>query len=72
MPKVYVTKAGDRWDWISYQFYGTCDLYGEIQKANPDLPIEVIASPILPAGIELIIPDIEVPNTVKELPPWKR
>jgi len=72
MPKVYVTKAGDRWDWISYRFYGTCDLYREIQKANPDLPIEIIASPILPAGIKLVIPDIEVPNTVKELPPWKR
>ncbi len=72
MPRSYITKAGDRWDWISYQFYGTCNLYKEIQKANPDLPIEIIASPILPAGIELVIPDVEKPNTVKELPPWKR
>jgi len=72
MSRIYVTKAGDRWDWISYQFYGTCDLYKEIQKANPDLPIELIALPILPAGIRLVIPDIEVPNTVRELPPWKK
>ena len=72
MPKVYVTKAGDRWDWISYQFYGTCDLYKEIQKANPNLSLDLIASPILPAGVELVIPDIETPNTVEELPPWKR
>jgi phage tail protein X len=72
MPRTYITKAGDRWDWISYQFYGTCDLYKEIIKANPQLPIEIIASPILPAGIELVIPDIEVHETVKELPPWKK
>ena len=72
MPKTYVTKAGDRWDWISYNFYGTCDLYKEIQKANPDIPIDLIASPILPACIELVIPDIETPSTVEELPPWKR
>ena len=72
MARVYITKAGDRWDWISYQFYGDCDLYRKIQKANPDLPIELIASPILPAGIKLVIPDVETPSTVEELPPWKR
>ena len=70
---MYRTIQGDRWDQISYKFYGHPDHYKEIIKANPDLPDEVKKAFILPAGIELIIPDIEVESTYpEELPPWKR
>lgn len=74
MPRHYRTKEGDRWDEISYKFYGHPDYYKEIIKANPNLPWHLTLSPKLPAGIELVIPDIEVkpyPKT-EELPPWKR
>ena len=64
----YITKEGDRWDLIAYQFYGDPMLYGPIIVANPDVPI----IPILPGGIKLRIPVIELKNTIEELPPWKR
>jgi len=74
MPRTYRTKEGDRWDQISYQFYGHPDYYREIIKANPHLPDHIKYAPKLPAGIELLIPDIEVKRYPKEeeLPPWKR
>lgn len=64
----YITKDNDRWDLISYKFYSTPNLYEEIIKANPNVPIE----PTLPAGIKLKIPVLEESQTIKfELPPWK-
>lgn len=72
----YRTKQGDRWDQISYKFYGHPDYYREIIKANPYLPDAIKKSPILPAGIELEIPEIaEIEKAIyypEELPPWKR
>lgn len=64
----YITKEGDRWDLIAYEFYGDPYLYEPIVAANPDVPIK----PILPSGIKLLVPVIETKNTVEELPPWKR
>jgi phage tail protein X len=66
----YITKDGDRWDLIAYQFLGDATLYELIIVANPLVPI----FPILPAGIPLQIPDIndEEMTTTEDLPPWKR
>lgn len=66
----YITKEGDRWDLIAYRFYGDETLYEPIIVANPDVPI----IPILPSGIKLLIPVIDMKNTIpsEELPPWKR
>jgi len=64
----YITKEGDRWDLIANLYYGDPMKYEPIITANP----EVTIYPILPAGIKLIIPVIEVNNTIEELPPWKR
>lgn len=64
----YITKEGDRWDLIAYEFYGDPYLYEPIIAANPEVPIK----PVLPSGIKLRVPVIEVKNTVEELPPWKR
>ncbi len=66
--KKYLTLAGDRWDWISYKFYGTPFYARKIIEANPQV------SPLLflPAGIELLIPDISPPEPeIKVVPPWK-
>jgi len=68
----YRTIAGDRWDLISYRFYGDPDLYKEIIKANPYLPEHIKRAPILPEGIILEIPELKLePKTPEGLPPWK-
>jgi len=64
----YITKEGDRWDLIAYEFYGDPMLYEPIIVANPEVPI----IPILPSGIKLRIPIIEIKETIEELPPWKK
>lgn len=64
----YITKEGDRWDLIAYQFYGDATMYEPIIVANPEVPI----IPILPSGIKLRIPIIEIKETIEELPPWKK
>lgn len=66
----HITKEGERWDMIAYEYYGDATRYEPIIVANPDVPI----LPILPSGIRLIIPVIETKDTIpaEELPPWKR
>jgi nucleoid-associated protein YgaU len=69
----YTTKEGDRWDLISYKFYGVPDKYYLIQEANEkEIPPSLLYSPVLPAGLKLKIPVLEEQPT-KELPPppWK-
>lgn len=69
----YRTKRNDRWDQISYKFYGHPDYYKEIIKANPYLPEEIRRAALLPDGVELEIPELEIKITYpEELPPWKR
>ena len=65
----YTTISNDRWDLISWKFYGDPSLYEVIIDANPAVPI----SPVLPQGVTLQIPIIvppapEVP--ANQLPPW--
>lgn len=67
----YTTTGGENWGQISYQAYGDEGLMSTITDANPTVAI----TPILPAGITLVIPIVEVPaSTVNSalLPPWKR
>ncbi|KKP40313.1 MAG: hypothetical protein UR30_C0005G0094 [Candidatus Peregrinibacteria bacterium GW2011_GWC2_33_13] len=64
----YVTKDGDRWDLIAYEFYADATLYEPIITANPEVPI----TPILPSGLKLKIPVMEDNNQIQfELPPWR-
>lgn len=68
----YRTIQNDRWDQISMKFYGHPDYYKEIIKVNPHLPEEVKRSPLLPAGLELEIPEIKIRPTYPDgVPPWK-
>lgn len=65
----YITQENDRWDLISYKFYGTPFLMEVIIKENPYVPIK----PVLPAGIKLYIPVLENDRQIEEdMPPWKR
>lgn len=64
----YITKEGDRWDLIAYEFYGDPYMYEPIVVANP----EVSLVPVLPSGIKLKVPVIDLKETIEELPPWKR
>jgi phage tail protein X len=66
----YITKEGDRWDLIAYQYYGDATMYETIIAANPDVAI----MPILPSGIKLKAPVIDMKETIpsEELPPWKQ
>ncbi|MEI7475347.1 MAG: tail protein X [bacterium] len=64
----YITKDGDRWDLIAYEFYADATLYEPIIKANPDISI----APTLPAGINLQIPILEDKEEIEFiLPPWR-
>lgn len=65
----HITSEGERWDQLSWKYYGTPFEYERIIAANPTVPI----TPILPGGITLLIPVIEndASMTGEELPPWK-
>lgn len=64
----YITKDGDRWDLIAYDYYGDATLYESIITANSDIPI----TPILPSGLKLQIPvRDEIEQIQFELPPWR-
>lgn len=64
----YITKDGDRWDLLAYEFYGDATLYEPIIVVNPDVPI----TPILKSGIVLQIPLREKTEEIDFiLPPWR-
>ena len=71
----HVTKAGDRWDLLAFDYYGDARLVKPILMANP----HVIGDPDTPAplvfqpGTKLripVLPDAEI--AVGQLPMWKR
>jgi phage tail protein X len=66
----HITRAGQRWDTLAWQYYGDALGYERIVAANPHIPIV----PTLPGGVKVLIPVIEEPAvlTGEELPPWKR
>ena len=61
------TVEGETWDLISKRYYGDEKLMHKLLEANP----EYRGFFVLPAGLELIIPEIDV-KTLSELPPWRR
>ena len=65
---MYVTKSGDTWDWISYRELGSEKYSAELMDANRD-KLEYL---IFPAGVELVIPDIEEKKKATTLPPWRK
>jgi phage tail protein X len=70
----YTTKDGDRWDALSAYFYGgDPEAFERIVAANPT----VMILPILPGGLTLRIPTLDLATVqatlpASQLPPWKR
>jgi phage tail protein X len=65
----HITRDGDRWDLLAWQYYGDPFGYERIIMANPSVPIR----PFIVSGIKLRIPIIEDTSVLSQnLPPWKR
>lgn len=69
----HVTSANERWDTLSWRYYGTPFAYGRIIAANPALDIKAV----LPSGVVVLIPLLSLAETTQstaedDLPPWKR
>ncbi|EDV4562869.1 hypothetical protein HX41_004150 [Salmonella enterica subsp. enterica] len=66
----HVTRDGERWDSLAWQYYGDPLGYPRIIAANPHVAI----TPVLPSGLLLLIPVIEAEeaNTEEDIAPWLR
>jgi phage tail protein X len=65
----YVTKAGDMWDAIAAQVYGSAAHTSRLIMANP----EYADLYCLPAGLVLDVPDLtETDVDASHVPPWRR
>lgn len=66
----HITTEGERWDLIAKKYYKDPTQYEIIINANPD----VDTIPILPSGIKLQIPVVEIEKSIpnEDLPPWGR
>ena len=65
---LHVTRAGERWDLLAWQYYGNPTEYSPIIMANPSVQIE----PVFDAGIAISIPVLQKSAVVTaDLPPWK-
>ena len=69
----HITREGERWDSIAWQYYGDATAFGRIIDANPDVDI----TDTLPSGLTLLIPVLPESETTAhiaqaDLPPWKR
>lgn len=64
----HITVAGERWDLLSWTYYGDPALYSPIIMANPAIPIE----PAFEPGLTIAIPLLEMnQSALTDLPPWK-
>jgi phage tail protein X len=65
---LHVTKSGERWDLLAWQYYGDPTDYSPIIVANPNVAIE----PVFDAGISIAVPILQKSAVVTaDLPPWK-
>ncbi len=64
----YTTKQGDMWDLISYRLTGSNDQIVPLMQANP----QYTETFIFPAGVVLVVPELNNLVDYNVLPPWKR
>lgn len=64
----YTTVQGDMWDAIAYKIFGNELYMNELLEVNETYR----SMAVFPAGIILNVPDINVIQSSKILPPWKR
>ena len=62
----YTTKKGDMWDLIAFRMTGSTDQVATIMRANP----QYSETFIFPAGVELVIPELDSVVDYSSLPPW--
>ena len=67
MLNIYRTMSGDMWDIVAYKAYGNEMYMDMLIKAN----IEYKDTYIFPAGVRLILPEIDL-EVSESLPPWKQ
>lgn len=65
--KTYTTKQGDMWDIIAAKQLGSSSCVGQLIMAN----LSKCGYFVFPAGIKLIIPEIEIAEAVRNNPPWR-
>lgn len=71
----HVTRAGDRWDLIAFDYYGDAKLIKPLLKANRTLldGSDGDAPLVFPKGVTVRVPVIEDELIAESnLPPWKR
>ena len=64
----YTTRQGDTWDMISYRLTGSNDQISALMQANP----KETETFIFPAGVVLVVPELNSIVNYSVLPPWMR
>ncbi len=73
--KEHIVTQGERWDWISYLYYGVSTNFEDIKNANV-LTVEEYTCLYAPASRTIYIPDLPTDQTTEYtasagLPPWE-
>lgn len=68
LAKIYKTISGDEWDYICFKHYGTEMVMHQVMNANPQYMHIVV----FPAGVELVMPELEIIKESNDKPPWMR
>ena len=63
---LYRTVQGDTFDAAAYRIWGRESMARELMEANPEHADVVL----FPAGVDLAVPDAEVPASTAGLPGW--
>ena len=68
MSNIYTTMQGDMWDGIAYKALGSTDMTDRLMRANP----QHIHRFTFPAGVELVLPEVDDTVGSDTIPPWRR
>jgi len=63
---IYKTKSGELWDEVAFHQLRDCKYVSNLMDANKD-KLEYF---VFPAGVELILPEIESETATADLPAW--
>jgi len=64
MSRIYITETGDMIDDIAFKIYNDENMVALLLDANPGL---VEQPPILPRGLEIILPDVQKTPTTNPI-----
>ena len=68
MSQFYVTRQFDELDYICWRYYGrTQQTVEAVLRANPNL---ADLMPILPEGLQILLPDLPTPSTSETIRIW--